>query len=58
MKWTKWADALRCIAIEVGDGEGVRKKGYMGVLGAEEGSGDFGRRRGVHRGLWGMSERS
>ena len=48
MKRTKWADALRCFAIEVGDGEGVRKKGYMG---------GFGGRRGVHRGLWGMSER-
>ena len=47
MKWTKWADALRRIAIEVGDGEGVRKR-VLGVLGG---------RRGVHRGLWGMSER-
>ena len=43
MKWTKWADALRCFAIEVGDGEGVRKKGYMGVLGAGGGyTGAFG----------------
>ena len=48
MKWTKWADALRCFAIEAGDGGG----------GAEEGvHGCFGGRRGVHRGLWGMSER-
>ena len=43
MKWTKWADALRRIAIEVGDGEGVRKKGYMGILGAGGGyTGGFG----------------
>ena len=37
MKWTKWADALRCIAIEVGDGEGVRKKGFWGAGGGYTG---------------------
>ena len=43
MKWTKWADALRRFAIEVGDGEGVRKKGDMGVWGAGGGyTGGFG----------------
>ena len=42
MKWTKWADALRCIAIEVGDGEGVRKR-VLGILGAKGGyTGGFG----------------
>ena len=42
MKWTKWADALRCFAIEVGDGEGVRKRGTWGFWGQGGYTGGFG----------------